>query len=67
MKLTDFAYQILDMEDEILRLNREVTRLMKIEEHYNRLVDEDIKHGEKMVAGWIGLMLSDRIAIKPTT
>lgn len=59
------ANEILDMQDEIVRLNREVTRLMKIEADYYNLIAADTEHHEKMMGGWLALLLSDRIKIEP--
>lgn len=67
MNVVKFAHEILDMQDEIVRLNREVTRLMKIEEDYNRLLNDSLQHSQKMVGGVLALMLDDRIKINPST
>lgn len=67
MNVVKFAHEILDMQDEIVRLNREVTRLLKIEEDYHRLLDDSIKHSEKMVGGVLALMLDDRIKMSQGT
>lgn len=67
MNVVKFAHEILDMQDEIVRLNREVTRLMKIEEDYNRLLNDSLQHSQKMVGGVLALMLDDRIKISQGT
>jgi hypothetical protein len=63
MNVIQFAHEVLDMQDEIARLNREVTRLMKVEADYHQLLGDSIEHGEKMMVGWIDVLLSDRITI----
>lgn len=63
MNAVKLAYEILDMQDEIARLNREVTRLMKIEEDYHRLVGDSLEHSQKMVGGILALIMDDRIKI----
>lgn len=62
---TQLAHDILDMQDKLDALQREITRLMKIEADYIKLVDETTQHNEKMMVGWIDLLMSDRIKIGP--
>lgn len=65
MNATQLAHEILDMQDEIARLNREVTRLLKIEEEYYQLLNGSIEHSHKMIGGILTLMLDDRIKLVP--
>jgi hypothetical protein len=61
-----FAHEVLDMQKRIDELEHEVTRLRKIEADYYVLLNDSTEHGEKMMDGWLRLLLSDRINfVKP--
>lgn len=53
-----FANQILDMEEEIINLRRENTRLLKYEHMYNELLNESVRHGEKMMVNTLNLLMT---------
>jgi hypothetical protein len=61
----DFAREIVAMERRMEFLECEVDRLREIETRYHELLDQSVKHGEQMMVGWLNLLTSDKVEIKP--
>jgi hypothetical protein len=61
MNVVDFAYQILEMQGEIVDLRRQVARLQKIEAEYWQLHNESREHGEKMMGNLLAFCLTPGI------
>lgn len=58
MKLVvQMAREILAMERDLIALEAEVERLDAIEQKYYKLLDDSIKHSEKMTAGMVELAI----------
>jgi hypothetical protein len=58
MKVVDFAWQVIEMQRTIDAQEREITRLMKIEEDYNSLLDSSIEHGRAMMGNVLKLCMT---------
>lgn len=56
--VVEAALDILEMHRELNQLRQENAELREYREKYTRLLDSDIKHGEKMAAGLLKLALS---------
>ena len=61
INIVTLAYEILDMQAEILLLRKENERLKDYENKYNKLVDESIQHGNVMM----GNLLKASLNMKP--
>jgi hypothetical protein len=59
--VNEMAREILDIQDELHDLRREVARLRKIEAEFNQYLGESLAHGEKMMVGWLDLILSGNL------
>jgi cell division septum initiation protein DivIVA len=57
MNVVKFAHEVLDMQDRIIELEREVTRLQRIEDSYNELLTSSIQHSEKMMFNTLNMLL----------
>jgi len=51
--IVDFAYEIIDMHREIMRLRNENKRLKEYETKYIALLDSSIKHNDDMIGNII--------------
>lgn len=62
MKLvTQLAREVLEMEKEIHLLRAEVVRLREYEQKYHDEIRAGIEHGEKMMVGWLDLLMSGQV------
>lgn len=52
-------------EDEIFMLRQENERLKKIELEYQRLMDDSLAHGQKMMQGWMDLLMKGKLNLEP--
>lgn len=59
----DFAEAIREMDRELQFLRARVEDLQEYERKYHELLDESVKHGQKMMVGWLGLLTSDNVVI----
>lgn len=67
MNLRYFAEQILALYEENDYLRAEVERLKVFEKKYDDLVMEDIRHGEKMMGGWLALIMDGHLKVNKET
>jgi hypothetical protein len=51
MSAIDFAYEVIEMQQTIAELKRELYRLRDVEERYNTLMNESMAHSEGMMLG----------------
>lgn len=58
MNMTTLAHEILDMEDEIIRLRKENERLKWFETEYHVLMRDSIQHSQKMMANTMKLIMT---------
>lgn len=58
MEVVDFAWQVIDMQRTINEQDREITRLMKIEEDYHKLLDSSIEHNRIMMGNVLELCMT---------
>lgn len=63
MDVVKFAYQVIDMQKRIDILEAENAELREYKQRYFDELHSSIEHGEKMMKGWVDLLLSDRITI----
>lgn len=61
------AYEIVELWEENQRLRAEVNDLREYKQKYSDELDAGVKHGEQMMAGWLKLIISDRIKFEPST
>jgi hypothetical protein len=61
----DFAREIVAMERRMEFLECEVERLQQYEHKYHALLAESVRHGEQMMVGWMDLLMSPKLEIKP--
>lgn len=54
----DMAFDILNMQDELIYLRREVERLKVYEKDYHELLSASIKHGEQMMVNLLDLVMT---------
>lgn len=58
MEVVDFAWQVIDMQRTINEQDREIARLMKIEEDYHKLLDSSIEHNRIMMGNVLELCMT---------
>jgi hypothetical protein len=58
MNVIDFAWQVIEMRRTIEEQERQITRLMRIEEEYNNLLDSNIQHSQVMMGNLLTLCLT---------
>lgn len=58
MNVTDFAYVILDMEEELTHLRAENERLKWFEEEYHKLMCDSIRHSQKTMVNTLHLLMT---------
>jgi hypothetical protein len=58
MKVVDFAWQVIEMQRTIDAQEREITRFMRIEEDYNKLLDSSMEHGRAMMGNVLKLCMT---------
>lgn len=51
------AYEVIDMQNEILQLRHEVARLSQIEIEYKELLNSSIEHSNVMMGNLLGVIL----------
>lgn len=56
--VVNFAHDILDMNQELVMLRKEVERLKEYEQKYFDLLSESIKHGQDMMGNILMLTLT---------
>lgn len=57
------AYELVEFWEEHQRALDEIERLRDYERKYRELLGESLQHGEKMMVGWMDLLMSDRVKI----
>lgn len=57
INVVDFAYEIIEMDRIIKSQQKEIDRLSEYETKYRELMDSSIKHGEKMMANMLSVLL----------
>ena len=58
MDIVDFAYQVIEMQDRIERLEFENNRLRRFEHDYNELLNESLAHSHAMMGNTLKLFLT---------
>ena len=58
MNVVDFAWQVIEMQRTIDAQERQITRLMRIEEDYNALLDSSMEHGRAMMGNVLKLCMT---------
>jgi len=58
MNVVDLAWQVIEMQRTIDEQERQITRLMRIEEDYNSLMDSSLEHGRAMMGNVLKLCLT---------
>ena len=58
MNVVDFAWQVIEMQRTIDAQERQITRLMRIEEDYNALLDSSREHGRAMMGNVLKLCMT---------
>lgn len=58
MGIVELAYQIIDMQRKITRQEREIDRLLSIEQDYNDLLKSSINHSAVMHRNMLDLFLT---------
>lgn len=56
--LVRMAHTILDMDDELEILGREILRLSVVEKKYNDLLNSSIAHGQKMMVNLLDVAMT---------
>lgn len=57
------AYEVVELWEAYRDALAQIERLRDYEHKYHELLNEDLKHGEKMMDSWLSLLLSDRVKI----
>jgi len=57
MSAVDLAYEIVSMDNELMRLRAENEELREYREKYIALLNESIAHGQHMVGGLLQLAM----------
>lgn len=60
--VVNFAYQIIQMNEQINILQDEVERLQEIEKDYNTLLGESVRYGQEMMGGMLKILLTPKVA-----
>ena len=60
------AYEVVELWEENQRLNAQLEELREYKQKYHAELDAGVKHGEQMMAGWLKLIMSDRIKFEPS-
>ena len=58
MTVVDFAWQVIEMQRTIDTQERQITRLMRIEDEYNQLLDSSMAHGRAMMGNVLKLCMT---------
>ena len=58
LDIVGFAYQILEMQDKIIGLEIENSRLRKYEVDYNELLNSSVKHNATMMSNILELCMT---------
>jgi hypothetical protein len=58
LNIVDFAYQILEMQDKIIYLELENSRLSKYEADYNELLNSSLNHNAAMMGNILNLCMT---------
>jgi hypothetical protein len=58
MNVVDLAWQVIEMQRTIDEQERQITRLMRIEEDYNSLMDSSLEHGRAMMGNVLKLCMT---------
>jgi hypothetical protein len=61
------AYEIVRLWESHQDALAEIERLRDYERKYHELLAESVQHGEKMMLGWMDLLMSDRVKLVPLT
>ena len=57
MNVVDFAWQVIEMQRTLDAQELQITRLMRIEEDYNQLLQSSIEHGRAMMGNVLKLCM----------
>lgn len=64
MKVVNFAYEIIQMQDRIDELESQVTHLTWFKEQYDILLSSTQKHNNSMMRGMLELCLVPGVALR---
>jgi hypothetical protein len=59
-----FAFEVIEMQQTIVAQEREITRLLKIEEEYKSLLESSLNHGNVMMGNYMRVLLTPGVAEK---
>jgi hypothetical protein len=61
--VVDFAYQVINMQNELYELSMEVERLKEIELKYKLLLQESYDHSTQMTNNLFGMLLDKTLVV----
>lgn len=61
MKIVDFAYQVIEMNEKIRELEFENERLRQYEHDYYELLNSSLSHNQEMIVNTLRLAMTPRV------
>lgn len=56
--VVDMAYEIIAMDQKLWAQEREIERLLKIEQRYDESITANLKHGKAMMGNMLSLLIT---------